>query len=361
MSLSNAEYRFQPGVWVEIFEVDAAGNRTVSLTDYTDGYLHDTIKATCTIEKSLTSNTDTATVNVANHFLLEKIYEDKKMFFDGFYKKKYEMDIMFWHENQPLLGRTNHAIFSGDVDTLSVPAVQTGTDAELSYTAGGGTRENQKVVVNKTYTKGTAYSVVIRDLFAHYISYTLAVLDDPFNKLNKVLKADRTYHGKVSEALDDISREFSMTWGLDCNPWTIPERFGTPAANPLAWQNKKRAYFVDKRSVVDILGMYGKGPFEVSAETGKIGLMGFTKTGISFTHLTDDVLNIGQHVRVTDGKHTGSLSTAAVQRLTPTWYDARVDRISINDDVTTVEATYIGEDGNAVNTEEETGQGAKIL
>lgn len=343
------DYRSEFGVWMEFIEVNPdTGIRMNSLNEFTDGW-YDQLDVDVSIDKSITSNSDTATITVNNHPILEDMYRNKKAFFEGFNAKVFEVDIMLWYDNDPDTARTNHCIFSGNVDEMMTPQSSSITDQQLVINAVGGKRESVRTITNKRYPSGMTYRQVVEDIFQQFPSYNLTVLDDPLGKLNKPIKRPRTYHTKAVEILDDIARDLEMTWGFDCNPWTVGQRFAG-GGFPNQHLEAKHAYFVDKSSIFDVLGLYGNGGQAMNGSTGKLGRIGYGKSTITFEHLTDDRLNIGMNALVSD---YGTMNDGVE-------FSTRVDRLSINNNQTNIEATYVV-GGKAVIEENKDNSGALKL
>ena len=358
-------YRTQFHQALVIVEVDELGNRlnpTANpslIHELTDIY-YDSYDVDIRIEKSITSNLDTATITIHNHPILEQMYDQKKAFFDNMNEKFYEVDIFqYYHCNtdNEVTRERNQCIFTGDLVDLSVTESSEITDQALNLSLVAGQRASLRTIVNKAYTSAQIYDNVIADLLDQFTGYDLTVVDDPFNKLFKNLPKTRTVHKKVSEVLDDICRDLEMTWGFDAARYNI----NTTTSGYL---KSKGLYFVDKASVFDSLPSEdpadfnnGVGPHELAASTGKIGRIGYAKSQFTLTHLTDPALNIGRSVRASD---YGTLNAASDLNTGDAFF-GRINRMSINNNTTYIECTYIDEDGNAIIENDKKNSGSLIL
>lgn len=342
--------------WLEVWEVDDNGRRIQVNHDFTDLFSNysdtDAQNDTqITVNKSITSNPDTASVTIQNHRILEKMYRDKYYFFEEFHKKNYEIDLLFFYncghlENQKQYA---HCFYSGDFDDIYVKPDRSITDQSIEIRSTAGLRASIRTIVNKKYPAGTTYKTIVEDVFSHYFDYELTVLDDPKGKLNKALPRARTYHKKASDILNDIARDLEMTWGFDSNPWTVEMALLGQITNP--GQRDKHAYFVDKCSVFDVTQLHGTAPFNINGSTGKDGRIGYTKSQFTFDHRYDHPLNIGMAVNVSD---YGTMNEG-------TEFLGRVNRISVNNSSCHVEAAYIGDDGLAIVEYDKKHAGALVL
>lgn len=348
--MSTSDYRFFVGYWFEFIELDEDGNRIAKLDAMTNGYI-DSNDVDVTIEKSITSTSDTATISVHNHVVIEELYKNKRALFENFGDREFEVDIMVWYENDPesLGTRQNHNMFTGSVDNISIPNDQSITDKSLTIQATSGREDALRTLLIKRYPSGTSYKEIVYDCFDQFNGFDLAVFDDPDGKLNKKLIRPKTYHQKVSDVLNDISRDVDMTWGFSYVPWTIPQRFGV-GGDPSANIANKRAYFVDKRSIFDMNGIFGTGVRECNGSTGKLGRVGFNKSEVTFTHLVDDRLEVGDHVAVSD---YGTMNEA-------TEFEIRINRMSLSNNILSIEGSYI-KDGLAVIEKDKDNSGALKL
>lgn len=330
--------------WIEVWEVDKLTGERIQLnTDLTDIYKdHNDISVS--IQKSITSNPDTANIEIYNHRILEKMYSERLLFFKNFFEKDYEIDVIQWyqpiHDDNPELCQV---IYSGDLDDIYANEDSSNTDQALVLTSTAGRRASIRTRVNKKYPAGTTYLAIVQDMFTFFNpSYQLTVLDDPLGKLAKALPKPRRFHRKVVDVLNDIARDLEMTWGFAENPWVI--------TNPLASSGPKTAYFVDKRSIFDISGIHGEGPHVCNYQTGKKGRVGYTKSQFTFNHLYDHPLNIGTSVAVSDA---GTMKDVG-------FFIGRVNRISISDTDMHIECAYV-EDGLAVIERDKKHAGALVL
>lgn len=347
-----SNYRFGHSYWVETWEINDQGIRVAPVDDLTDWY-YDHNDITIQIQKSITSNNDTASVEVKNHRVLEKMYAQKYYFFENFFKKNYEVDLMIWQESgdadAPDGGAHVHCIFSGSLTDIYANEDSSITDQSLVLKLNAGQFTSLRSITNRTFPAGITYLQVVTDLFQDLLGYELVVIDDPFNKLQKALPKPRTYHGKTFTLLDSIATDLEMTFGLDSTPWLLSDRRIGGTGNTLV--GEKHAYFVDKRSLFDVAGVNGIGPHFVNGSTGKLGRIGYTKSQVTFSHLTDPVLNIGMLVNVSD---YGTMNDAIDFR-------CRVNRLSISNDITQLEASFVGEDGLAVLEENKSNSGGMVL
>lgn len=329
---------------IVVWEVDKnTGQRLDIELDLTALY-RDSNDVSTNIQKSITSNPDTADIEIFNHHILEQMYSDKLGFFRRFFEKDYEVDVLLWYE-QPHESDPNfaQAIYSGDLDDLYAREDSSNTDQALVLKSTAGRRASLRTRVNKKYPAGTPYLAIVQDMFSFFNpGYQLTVLDDPLGKLNKTLPKPRTYHRKVIDVLNDIARDLEMTWGFGENPWTIGN--STTALGP------KTAYFVDKRSVFDLSGIHGTNPHECNGSTAKKGRIGYTKSQFTFNHLYDHPLNIGAAVAVSD---FGTMKDGVE-------FFGRVNRLSISNTDMHLECAYL-EDGLAVIERDKKHAGALVL
>jgi hypothetical protein len=349
--------RFSFSQWVEFWEVDDIGQRIGRNQDLTDWYNnHNDINIA--INKSITSNADTCTIDIWNHRIIEQMYRDKKVFFDRFFEKDYEIDVMQWYEcgHADIDDKFVQCIYSGDFDDIYVKDDSSITDQALSINSTAGRRASIRTVLNKKYPAGTAYLAIVQDIFTLFQpGYELTQLDDPNNKLSKTLPRARTYHRKAVDVLNDIARDLEMTWGFAENPWTLAQR-RIGGSDPTTGNDPKHCYFVDKISVFDISGIHGAVYQECDGSTGKLGRIGYTKSQFTFEHLYDPPLNIGMPVEVSDFgtmNHPADIATA---------FRGRVNRMSINNHTVHLECAYINPDtGYAVVENDKKHAGALVL
>lgn len=346
--------RFGFSQWVEVWEVDKATGARIAIVDELTDWFYDHNDVSISVEKSITSNSDTATIEVWNHRILERMYAEKLGFFKAFFKKQYEVDIMQWYEcgQADIADSYVQCIFSGDLEDIYAKDDSSITDQALTFSATSGQRIATRAVLNKKYSAGIKYREVVEDIFdSMNPAYKLTVLDDPFNKLDKPLKRARTFHTKSVEALNDIARDLEMTWGLSENPWRLSER-RIGGTNPATGFNPKHAFFVDKTSVYDVTGVHGTGFIECNGSTGKLGKIGYTKSQFTFSHLYDPRLNVGMPVAVSD---FGTMKDGVE-------FNGRINRLSINNNEVQVEAAYIDPaTGRAIIEEDKTHTGARVL
>lgn len=344
-------FRSQRNYWIELWEIDANGGRLIPSNDDISGWFYDHNDVEVSFEKSLSSNNDTASISIVNHLALEKIYKHKRLFFDRFFEKRYEVDIMQFHLC-PFLDKadkTVSCIFSGDLTDISTKSGMNTTSHNLELPLVAGKNATLREIKAKKYSGGITYKSMVQDLFSSLKGYELTVLDDPDGKLNKVVKKPRTVHGKVSDILNDISTDLDMVWGLDSNPWKLSERRAGGSDGSTGF-NAKHAYFADKSSSFDVAGVNGTGAFSVNGSTGKIGLTAFSRRGFSFSHLTDPMLNIGVLVLASD---LGSMNDAVE-------VEGRIDRISSSNGIMNIDCTY-SENGKAIIPVDKSHSGALIL
>lgn len=344
---------FQRSYWFELWELDDLGNRVLKNDDFSDWFSNHNV-IDYNIQKSITSNQDTASITIQNHRLIEEMYKDKYFFFKRFHEKDYEVDLMHWHQCQDAEaddgGTHVHCMFSGDLENLYPAGSDSITDQALSFDMVAGKRTAIRSITNKSYPAGTPYRVIVQDLFGTFVGYNLSVLDDPFNKLAKTLLKPRTFHGKTETLLNSIATDLEMTWGFDASPWLLSDRridgAGTSNFNiPL-----KNAYWVDKKSVFDVAARNGIGPRILNGSTNKQGRIGYSKDQITVTHGSDPMLNIGILIQVSD---YGTMNEAND-------FTARVNRMSINNETTTLEASYYV-DGQVILEEDKRNAGSFVL
>ena len=363
---------FKFAAWMEINERDKNGNLIKRWSEFDANLiLENSFTYSVTIEKSLTSNADTATISITNHPVLEELYKQKKAYFNKFNEKHLELSILMYYEypHVILFPEKTNCIFTGDVSDIYVDESENTNDQGFTLKATCGNQANLRAEVNKSYNAGMSYRQVVEDLFKQFNKYghELYVLDDPKNKLNKPLKRARSFHGKVSEALNDIAKDLDMIWGFDGTPWTYKERGpigiypGIPS-NPAAINRPKRAWFVDKISVFDITGMHsdtgkerpirGVNGLEINGSTGKLGLIGYTKSQFSFSKLFDPSINIGMPVFASD---VGARDQYVE-------FIGRINRVSINNEIMKCECSYVDEKtGLAILEKDAKNVGALIL
>lgn len=342
---------FQNSYWFEVWELDNLGNRIIKNEELTDWFSHHN-DIDFSVEKSITSNADTANITVYNHRILEQMYSEKYMFFKKFHEKDYEVDLMYWKEcgdaNVDDLGSHVHCIFSGDLDNIYPSSNGSIKDQSVSFDLTAGRRASTRTITNKKYPAGTPYRVIVQDLFSHFVGYNLSVLDDPLGKLNKTTLKSRTFDGKTSTLLNSIATDLEMTWSFDSTPWLLSDRrIGGTGNTTLP---PKNCYWVDKTSVFDVAGVNGIGPHNVNGSTGKRGRIGYSKDQITFETSTDPILNIGLLVNVSD---YGTMNDAVD-------FQGRINRMSINNDSTSIEASYY-DNGKVILEFDKKNAGAFIL
>lgn len=350
---------------IRVIETDKFSNRIAStdlITGLSDTY-YDSLTCDISIEKSITSNSDTANVKIQNHPILEQMYSEKRAFFEKMNEKFYEVDIFQWHGctigsfTDPTRAETLQkiqCIYTGDLTDITADESDSITDQALSLSLVSGSRASIRTIVNKKYAAGTTYLAVVNDLLSMYTAYSVTVLDDPLGKLNKTLPKSRTVHRKVSEVLDDICRDLEMTWGFDAaryNMWT-----GNLIAAP------KSLFFVDKASVFDSIpsadptdANNGVGPHFLDGGTGKYGRIGYTKSQFTTNHATDPALNIGRSIQASD------FGTMDYPDDFNTAFLGRINRMSINNSTCHLEAAYIGDNNRAIIEYDKKNSGAWIL
>ena len=337
--------------WMDLWELDDNGLRVQQVEQFSDFY-YDQLNIDFNIQKSITSNLDTATIKIYNHKVLEEMYRDKYLFFQKFNEKDYEVDLMTWRICDDTLQDNFdhiHCIFSGDLINL-YPAMDGNiTDQALSISCVAGKRASTRTITNKKYPAGTTYLTVVQDLMGQFVGYNQSVLDDPLFKLNKTLPKPRTFHGKTVTLLNSIATDLEMTWGFDSSPWTLAYRLATGTGTvPLP---PKNMYWVDKTSVFDVAGVNGIGPHNCNGSTGKRGRIGFTKDQITFEHATDPILNIGLIVNVSD---FGTMKDAND-------FTGRINRLNITNDSTQVEASFMDDFGNVILEQDKSNSGGFVL
>lgn len=338
---------------IQIYRVLDDGTRitdTGELFDVSDVY-YDSYHVDVNIQKSITSNSDTASVVIHNHPMLEQMYADKRNFFTSLNENSYEVDILLAYlceENPNDEESFPRCIFTGDLDDVVVNGDSSITDQSVGLNLTSGRHSSIRTVINKKYPAGTTYLAVVQDAFSKFLGFDAPLISDPLGKLNKTLLRPRTVHIKASELLNNIARDLEMTWGFDAAKWINT----TTASGENAL---KACYFVDKESVFDPLGYYGAGPHYCDGSTGKIGRIGYTKSQFSFTHSVDTVLNIGVEV------HASDFGTMNFPDDIQNAFKGRVNRMSISDDVCTLDATYIGDNGRAIIEHDKKNAGAWVL
>lgn len=317
---------------------------------------YDSLDVDIAIEKSITSNADTATVTFHNHHILEQMYMEKLAFFQRINERYYDVDIFMYHngilETEELRHQTT-CLFTGAITDINVAGNSSINSSSVAFTLTAGGNTSLRTITNRKFAKGTTYRVVVNALLAQFTAYD-ATISDPNGKLNKVLTKARTFHTKTAEALDTICRDLEMTWGFDS---IIAHQRTFDIQN-----SRKSIYFVDKESVFDhqnnpaAIKNVGVGPLDVDGATGKIGRVGYTKSQFTFDHMTDSALNIGRSVVVSD---FGQIDFALDNDLA---FLGRINRVSINNNTCHVEATYIDPDtGLAIVENDKKNTGAKVL
>lgn len=363
---------FKFAAWMEINERDKNGTLIKRWSEFDANLLlENSFDYQFNIEKSLTSNADTATISITNHPVLEEMYKQKKLYFEKFNEKHLEVSILLYYvyPHAELFPEKTNCIFTGDITDIYIDESENTNDQGLTLKATCGYYANLRAEINKTYPAGISYRQVVEDLFTYFNKYghNLYTLDDPNNKLNKPLKRARSYHTKVSEALNDIAKDLDMIWGFDCTPWTYKERGpigiypGIPS-DPSAINRYKRAWFADKISVFDTTGIHnntgkersirGINGLEINGSTGKLGLIGYTKSQFSFTKLFDPSINIGMPIFASD---VGARDQYVE-------FIGRINRVAINNEIMKCECSYIDEKtGLAILEKDAKNAGALIL
>lgn len=325
------------------------------ITSFENAY-YDTLDVDVSIDKSITSNADTATVTYHNHPSLEQMYFEKKAFFDRVNERFYDVDIFLYHDGALDTEADRHrntCIFTGAITDIQVANNTSITDSSVAFSLTAGGNTSTRTITNRKFAKGTTYLNVVNALLAQFTAYD-ATVSDPNGKLNKVLPKARTIHKKTAEALDDICRDLEMTWGFDA---IIAHQRTADIQN-----SRKTIYFVDKVSVFNhtnnpaAIANAGVGPHDIDGATGKMGRIGYTKSQFTFDHLTDCTLNIGRSVRVSDFGTMDAASDLNNEFL------GRINRVSINNNTSHIEATYIDPaTGLAILENDKKNTGAKVL
>lgn len=306
------------------------------------------------IQKALVSNGGTATVTLTNHKLLERLYSRQKRLLDDWDKKQLEMSIVMYHQypDVHLFPERVNCIFTGDVVDISVSQSSTTLDQELSFRAIMGYHAASRYWVNEIYPSGTTYREIVEDLFNRYsvLGYELFYFDDPVGKLNEVLARPLTVHDKISNVLNQIAKQFDMTWGWDSNPWRFSDmsldgrytNIGIPS-NLNAINEDKHCYWIDKREVFDVTGIHGSSGTEarvngisglrVSGDTGHTGLIGYTKSQFTFNAIFSPAYNVGMPVFADDVRaHLTVQDERAI---------GRINRVTFNNNIVTCECSYV--------------------
>lgn len=348
------EFAYKFAGWLEVNERSDEGQLIKRWTEFDANLILDnSFTFSFSLEKSLTSTGDTATISITNHPALEEMYREKKAYFDQFRDKHLEISILLYYEypHVILFPEKANCIFTGDLVDIFAGENSNTNDQTLTFKATAGYNASLRAEVNKSYAAGTTYRDVVTDLFTFFNPYghSLDVIDDPNNKLGKRLPRERSYHTKVSEALNDIAKDLDMIWSFDSNPWTYHERGpvgiypGIPS-NPAAINNTKRSWWADKISVFDVTGLHantgqerpirGINGLEVNGATGHLGLIGYTKSQFTFSKLFDMSVNVGMPVFASD---VGARDQYVE-------FIGRVNRVSINNEIMQVECSYIDPD-----------------
>ena len=181
---------------IRVVETDKFSNRVAStdlITGLSDTY-YDSLTCDISIEKSITSNSDTANIRIYNHPILEQMYSEKRAFFERMNEKFYEIDIFQWYDctigdftnpNRAETLQKVQCIYTGDLTDITADESDSITDQSLSLSLVSGSRASIRTIVNKKYAAGTTYLAVVNDLLSMYTAYSITVLDDPLGKLNK--------------------------------------------------------------------------------------------------------------------------------------------------------------------------------
>ena len=359
-------------MYMEIWERNDAGTYIKHWEEFDANLIQDnSFNYTVSIQSTLTSNSDTCEITIPNHPELETLYRDKKAYFDKLNEKNLEVNVLLYYINPhaTLFPDKTHCIFTGDLTDIYVSENSTPTDQSLTFKCTHGYRAALRAEVDKSYPAGTAYRNIVLDLFNFFTPYGYGVpqIDDPNNKLAKLTKRPRTFHGKVSDALNSVAKDLEMIWSFYSNPWTYQERGpvgvypGIPS-NPAVINNPKKCWFCDKVSVFDPSQIHsttgkersvrGINGLEVNGSTSKLGLMGYTKSQFTFTKPFDPSLQVGMPVFAAD---VGA-------RNQYTEFVGRINRISINNEIMNCECSYIDDDTNlAVLEQDGKNTGALLL
>ncbi|MDB4461536.1 hypothetical protein N9043_01150 [bacterium] len=325
------------------------------------------------IEKALTSMSDTATITLTNHPVLEDLYTRNRGLLNEWQERDLEVSIMLYHlfPHADQYRDKCNCIFTGNIVDIAVGESKETTDQSLTIKASAGSNAALRATVNKFYTGSFTYRDVMFDLLSLYepFGFNIPRVDDPDSKLSKFLKRGRRYDQKVSDALNDIAKDLDMVWGFDSNPWTYKEMSevgeypDTPTDTNAIFRNKN-CYFMDKRSTIDITGLHadtgteppinGVNGLRVSGETSHIGLIGHSKTQFTFNTITEPPYNIGMPVYADDAiAHLVVQEDRAI---------GRINRIMINNNVTRCECSYIDENtGLAILAVDGKNTGALLL
>lgn len=325
------------------------------------------------VEKAITSMSDTATIKIVNHPVLEKLYSSDSNLLRNWAEKDLEVSIMLYYRfpHAQLFRDKCNCIFTGDIVDISVEESTSTTDQSLVIKASSGNNAISRAIVNTVYTKDQTYRDILFDIFRYFepYGYGIPIVRDPDLKLSKRFGRVRSYHNKAADVLNEIAKDLDMVWGLDANPWTYQEmsRQGIYPDTPTdltALNKNKNCYFVDKRTVFDISGLHGSTGTEppisginglrISGDTGHIGLIGRTKSQFTFNSPTEPPLNIGMPVYVDD------VTAHLVQESER--FIGRINRITINNNKTHCECSYIdNETGLAILDRVGRNTGAYIL
>lgn len=348
------QYAYKFAAWLEINERDENGNLIKRWSEFDSNLImNNSLTFSYSLEKSLTSYGDTATIRVVNHPVLEQMYREKKMYFDKFRDKHLEVSLMFYYEYPHVILHPDklNCIFTGDLVDIYTEDSSSTTENALVIKATAGYEASLRAEVNKNYSAGMPYRDVITDLFTYFNKYghELSLIDDPTNKLNKPLKRSRTFHTKVVDAINDIAKDLDMIWSFDSTPWTYQERGpigiypGIPS-NPAAINNRKRSWFADKISVFDVTGLHantglgtpyrGINALEVNGSTWHTGLIGYTKSQFTFNKRFDPSFNVGMPVLAAD--------VGAINQYVE--FIGRINRISYNNNDMHCECSYLDPD-----------------
>lgn len=337
--------------------IDPANPQDI-LTQVGGPYYVDTLNADFSINKSITSNADTATVTIYNHQFLEGFYAERRAIFDSLQDNYYDVNLYQWDYGTIGLDldlrQKAQCIFTGSMSNISIGGGESITDAGLTFNLTAGGDAGLRTVTNRKFAKGSTYRNVVQQLLGEFTAYDF-IIDDPTNKLNKLLPKARTVHKKTSEALTDICRDLEMTWGFDAsriNVASVPADIATA---------RKTIYFVDKVSTFDTLVLptaannNGVGPHRLDGGTGKVGRLSYNKSQFSFETITDPTLNIGRIVDVSDyGTMAAPVGFAGE-------FKGRINRMTINNSRTTCECSYIDDDNLAILEKDKSNSGSLVL
>ena len=314
--VANFGYVYEIHAWA----VSKDGKR-LAKSPLLSGDYYDSLSISVNISKSITSMNDTATVTVMNHPVIEEINQDIGLL-HTILNINIEVDIAI----HTLTGGNKGAgrcVFTGDLVDIYPKEDISVTDQALVMSLVAGHRATHENISNVRYAKGTSYRTIVEDLMNSMVGYKLTVIADRYNKLDKELLSSRTFHGKTITLLNDIAKDMEMTYGFDSANWKTSTIDGDKYA-------LKHCYWVDKNAYFDVM-LLGNFPRFANYKTSKHGRTGFTLNKITFKHATDALLNIGLPMLVSD-EGTLDISQALA---------GRIDRMTINNNVTSIEMTLL--------------------